>query len=215
MPCFQWGMVALHHGSGFCLPVNFTPLFITSPARLLYSTFQQVRHPLGSGWCAHHSHIHWLGSSPGGSAMRWSSECTGSPSASSSHCPAKGAQITLHSLTYSCGNFQNFPHYLHWMIYWKPSGPPTDDELHIWTPSLQTMSWFDLIPTLLSNISFVHGKEYAYLTNKSPIFSPFLFYISHKWEKQCSLFPCLVGDSQDSSTLFSIRHFWLMAGMFF
>ncbi len=62
--------------------------------------------------------------------------------------------------------------YLHWMIYWKPSGPPTDDDLHTWTPSLQTMSWCDLIPTLLSNISFVHGKEYAYLTNKSPIFSP-------------------------------------------
>lgn len=91
MPCFQWGMVALHHRSGFCLPVNFTPLFIASPARLLYSTFQQVRHPLGSGWCAHHSHIRWLGSSPGGSAMRWSSECTGSPFASSSCSLAGGS----------------------------------------------------------------------------------------------------------------------------
>lgn len=109
MPCFQWGMVALHHRSGFCLPVNFTPLFITSPARLLYSTFQQVRHPLGSGWCAHHSHIHWLGSSPGGSAMRWSSECIGSPFASSSCCPAEEVQITLCLLTYSRGNFYNFP----------------------------------------------------------------------------------------------------------
>lgn len=110
MPCFQWGIVALHHRSGFCLPVNFTPLFIASPCRLLYSTFQQVRHPLGSGWCAHHSHIRWLGSSPGGSTMRWSSECTGSAIASSSLCPAKEAQITLRSLTYSCGNFHNFSH---------------------------------------------------------------------------------------------------------
>lgn len=173
MPCFQWGMVALHHRSGFCLPVNFTPLFITSPARLLYSTFQQVRHPLGSGWCAHHSHIHWLGSSPGGSAMRWSSECTGSPLASSSRCPAEQVQITPCLLTYSCSNFYNFRRRICiGVIYWKPSIPPIADDLHIWRPSLATMSWCDLIPTLFSNISFVHGIEYAYLTNKSPIFPP-------------------------------------------
>lgn len=80
--------------------------------------------------------------------------------------------------------------YLHWMIDWKPSGPPPDDGLHIWTPSLQTMSWCDLIPTLLSNISFVYGKEYAYLTNKSPIFFPSfcsIYHINEKNNAVCSL----------------------------
>ena len=47
--------------------------------RRLYSTFQQVRHPLGAAWCARPPHILWLGLSRGGSAARWSSEYTGSP----------------------------------------------------------------------------------------------------------------------------------------
>lgn len=40
---------------------------------------------------------------------------------------------------------------------------------HLASKQCHDVTWS---PTLLSNISFVHGKEYAYLTNKLPIFSP-------------------------------------------